>query len=420
MRLRIIPTAMFVATMELIVCATRFSLFLSVARWLPPSPSTRPARVHLPPAIARARREAAGHQGAAGASSLTGVWGTPSPNPSTTADTSTTTDASPELDDDDHNDAGGGLPVRRGGGIRVGSLVAVTVAVGAADGDGVGAAAAAASASGELLPKRVVVFGRVLAVADAVAAGVAGIATVSLNGDGAAQGQRGGEGQTTPSPSLISVPVTELSAVDEDDHDDEEDFQEAGASTAQPSAETEGVAAPTLAAAVAELDDSTACAPSDSKQSQTSLPSAASPSATSPAVASTAAAAPTASGVGLKSRILPSAATGLASTEYVVDGEDGDDDDDWITPDNVASHVGQTGFTKAFHTVRRVARPHLVAGLLYLQSVPQADDDSFMLSSLTQTPKRSSPSPRPPSAPPPLPLPRPPETSCGGVCGRER
>lgn len=51
-----------------------------------------------------------------------------------------------------------------------------------------------------------------------------------------------------------------------------------------------------------------------------------------------------------KSRILPSARSGLASTT-ILDEDDGDDGDDWVTPGNIGTHIGHGGFGKSYDTV---------------------------------------------------------------------
>lgn len=55
-----------------------------------------------------------------------------------------------------------------------------------------------------------------------------------------------------------------------------------------------------------------------------------------------------------KSKILSISGGGLSSTQYV-DADD-DNENDWVTPDNIGGFLGQEGFTKAYQTVRHVER----------------------------------------------------------------
>ena len=69
-----------------------------------------------------------------------------------------------------------------------------------------------------------------------------------------------------------------------------------------------------------------------------------------------------------KSRILPSAGGGGLSSTELVNGDGGLDDDDWVTPDNLGSYVGQEGFTKAFQTVSAVVALACLHGVLCVRA----------------------------------------------------
>ena len=169
------------------------------------------------------------------------------------------------------------------------------------------------------------VSGVVAAIGKAESAGVPAIVTIHL-----------GWNLADGSPATLYAPIT---SVVRDDARGEENrkkvsFANAPSGPVAASEENASAAAQPLLRAASESDASPEPAPEVVEQT----------------VQQTAAA----SSEPVKSRILPSAGGTLSRTEFV-DTSVEDDDGDWVTPDNIGSHIGHNGFSKSFETVRKAS-----------------------------------------------------------------